>query len=366
MEEVVVVGGSFSGLKLISLLSLLNENCLNKFKITLIANNLDFIFLPLLSDYLLKRNKSIINIETCLANFCSERKAQFYNSKAINLEKNSKTVFLSNGKKIRYNYLIIATGSTKENEICIQSYWNNLVKNYIINDKELNFQKLGIAEFEISSAAFDKSKNIKINLNISSKHKKFITHPKLSKIKTLEKKLNSLDKNLQYKKICDYYNDLNNNFFLDELFQKTIFTKNGFSKDNNIILIGGTLASQNAIEPSAQFASFSSKCIFLYLSKKLQKKNIPKYSKNLVNKYRSRGDMLFVGKYNALISLNIGKNNFLSNIVLKGPIAYLVRLIFYFLQKNLFYSEKRSFFLINFLYLKIYLPIWYLKKSILF
>ena len=121
MKEIVIIGGSFTGLKLISLLCLLKKNDHIDFKISLITKNKSFFFLPLLSDYICGKLPSLNNVKTPIEDFCLERNVCLYQDQAISLDKKSKKIFLSSGKKVNFDYLVIATGTNEESDICLHT-----------------------------------------------------------------------------------------------------------------------------------------------------------------------------------------------------------------------------------------------------
>ena len=312
--KVVILGGGFASLKIATLIS--HKSKKEKVNITLISRTKRFIFLPLipnLLDRLLKKDS--FNVFVNLEEFCTSRGIHFINHTV--LEQDIRTEYLLvQGRKLDFDLLFDGRGKVDERNKRTYELWDKFIHSVGSEplEKELIFEKPGIAEYEIIQALKSRSKSLNVRF-IDSK-KSFSSHPQLK---------NVFDRSSQ-KKI---------------MLQSPMMIH--INKDAMVrgkkVLLGGSLASILNCESTAQFASFTAKVgyrIYLQEQKNLSGNSASEYQ---IKKYRQRGKMLYVDSDDCYIWLGEDCKMRIKPHI-KGRLGYFIREQFYLRQMQLFYSEK--------------------------
>jgi len=105
-KRIIVVGGGFSGLSFLSKIYKLGLSA----EITLVDKKPNFDFLPLMPD-IIGRGLTPKFLEFDLRKAASGFKSEFINSSTERIDYDLKSVYLSNGKVLFYDYLVVASGS---------------------------------------------------------------------------------------------------------------------------------------------------------------------------------------------------------------------------------------------------------------
>lgn len=360
--KIIIIGGSFSSLKIASLLSNIKiKKNLKAFEIHLLAQNSIFTFLPLIPDWLVSKKMKLKNIQSNLEIFSKNRNIYFVNTSVNLIDSENKEVSCSNGKTYKYDILISGRGDQILDE-CKQTKWGCEVKKLsqfkFTKEKhyEISCYSPGIAEFEVLSALIDTKKNVVPVINvINKKERKFRTHPILSQIKSIHSINQKLDEYIK--------------FDFDEKTNKPNlkYKKNNLRIFNypSIFFIGGEVANSFDLKSSAQFASFDAKLTFLEINSIFNSKEHKRLLwQKIRSRYKPRGQMLFIGKYNSFVWMNKKLKGSESDLIFKkepifkGIIGRYIRFYFYSLEMFLFYSDNKPNIIFNLLYQKVYLKIW--------
>lgn len=110
-KTIVVVGGGFGGfyaLKTLSGLGLTERN-----RVVLVDKSRRFVYLPSLP-YLISGKKTVEDLTEPLEEIAKRLGAEFLLGEVTRVSLQEKTIELSNGEKLRYDYLVLAAGATTE------------------------------------------------------------------------------------------------------------------------------------------------------------------------------------------------------------------------------------------------------------
>ena len=355
-----------------------SEKTNNQKAITIITPDENFIFLPLIPNSLASRwhsgQRLLDPIRVNIQRFCEERNIRLIKGKVKAIHKAEKALTTETNAKEYYDKLYLGIG-VEENQmsqhISPHSFWEEkLNKMFIQYSKEKNsffwLKSCNIAEFEIAATLTEISSKHRINIKIMQSTKnprRFNKNQTLSKFKSIKKRCEDLECNVIYwDNGAD--KDANKSIILHPVKFSGKKDNCNNSKANSlkqlheqeIYPIGNCLGHYIGIQGSAQFSSFSSK-IHYSMHSDSSGDQITK----AIKKYRERGKMFTDGN-NGYIFIAVSKHNY---IELKGKTAGLIRYLFYFFQKTLFYSEEKPANLIIKAY-KMYLSLWrtrYISKS---
>ena len=137
-ENIVIIGGGFSGIQSLKTLYKLRKSWLPKYKLILIDRKENFEFLPLLPDVLSGKIKAT-SISSPLKELSQKYKCQFIQENVHAVDKDKKTIQLDN-RIIPYTYLIISTGAEPnffDNNIAREQCYtlNNAASSTKLSDK---------------------------------------------------------------------------------------------------------------------------------------------------------------------------------------------------------------------------------------
>ncbi|ADG92238.1 FAD-dependent pyridine nucleotide-disulfide oxidoreductase [Arcobacter nitrofigilis DSM 7299] len=150
-KNIVIIGGGYSG---ISLVEKISNN--KDFEVTLINKNLYHLHQTDIHKYI-SGQCELEDISFNLEIYCKNIKINFIEAFVEDIEFKSKRVILNNNKNIKYDYLVIATGSA--------SFFPKQIKNiqeYAADIKELNMLKEQRAKFLELLDSKEQGKNIAI------------------------------------------------------------------------------------------------------------------------------------------------------------------------------------------------------------
>lgn len=296
MKHIVIIGSGICGLKLASILSEFRE-----IKITLISDEMNFLFYPLAVDMLYHKQIKRLNV----LKFCDNRGITYVNAHVSDITDldhifNAKGYYRANKEHIIDCTNIQRRLLDEEKE---STYSENilLLKNVLDSTDSYNVYGSGIQAFEISKAL---NRQLKL-LSIKGK-RSIITHPLIEKSWFNQKEFEHIeDSNISHLKV----------------------------KSRTSLITGSTYPN------SAQEASRRARRIAIKI---LSGKDY-----QLSDKYKSRGVMVKYNLNNSRIYIGSGK------LYIDGRLANTIRKAYYTFQLKTFYSTRRSITLLIYLqYLK--------------
>ena len=150
-KNIVIIGAGYSGISLVEKISN-NKNL----EITLIDKNLHHLHQTDIHKYI-SGECDLEDISFNLETYCMDKKIKFIEAFVEDIEFKTKRIILDNNKNLKYDYLVIATGS--------KSFFPNQIKNiqeYKADIKEINILKEQRAKFLDILHSNKKGKNIAI------------------------------------------------------------------------------------------------------------------------------------------------------------------------------------------------------------
>ena len=351
-SHLYIIGASLASLKFLSLIRSHFDS--NTLRISLIAPNDKFIFLPLLPNYLhnvSSQSHPVVSVEE----FCRSRSCSFYQSLLVQINQNERTIITSNNS-FKYDFLVSARGSSSIS-LCQQQYWSSIFHDLSTSDSKPYFiERFNLADFEICHSLLESKRKFITYNNVRS----FSCHPIFSSNPFLYFFAQLLDSVVSHEKpslsICKSpptFSDLD----ISEV-------KSSFIPDSHHFFLGGEHASHLGLQATAQFSSFDAKMLTLtfLLSKFIGFRGASEFRNFNSKNYRPRGHMLYLSSRNSAIWLNLGLQRNITKLLqasphLSGHFASLIRSFFYNTQVYLFYRTFKPFNLLMLIY-KLWFMLW--------
>lgn len=317
-EHIVVIGGGFSGLKLVKLIMSSGKT---DAEITLISSSSTFVFFPLVPDYIAGKIRKLNALTTDVPEFCKNLGVACIIEDCIEIDYEQKKVISKTGASIRYDRCIICTGkSGSDNHVRIWEFLNSLDSDV----SRYRAEKMGLAEFEIMSALEEAGKNIIIHNY--GKHKDLKEH-------WLRKTLAQNRLEQRYQQVDDYIRM--NSIDIGWNSGKEV-NLNLHKATKDILVIGAAMCVLDGSHSSAQKSSHDAHIIGYYIDQERAKgKCLRDQLKAGLNDYRSRGEMIFIHSNYALIWLGDKPRE---KATLTGVPASIIRRFFYKLEFWLYYQ----------------------------
>jgi hypothetical protein len=337
-KQVIIAGGSLASLKVASLLS---ATQFLGYQLTVISPNKEFAFLPLLPDLI----SGGIKERDCfaqLAKFCKARSIQFVQDRIQDINHKEQYLITVGQHEFGYHFLLICTGISP-NGVCEQARWIETYQMILRSSSEpIRLPRPGIAEFEIISATRHLKPERQFMIALKTNERSFHSHPALGSIEQIAPELQYAERvSLQQSDGLNHrtntspgpeYSNLNT--FLDNLNVEEAIAY-------NVIPLGGAYCRMMKTQSNAQFASYTAKESYVYILRLLLGWKHPSRISLAFSykQFKSRGVMLFCGRYKSAIWFN---DTVLSSRApnVSGRLAAVMRRIFYRYQMTLFYKDS--------------------------